>query len=108
MRHDGYPAIVTLTPSHWPEVHTIYTAGIAGGHATFESAPPTWERFDATRPRWVPDSRCSLSTHASSVRAPPVSVSAETTRRQGVSMFLGAYRFDGDPAALLVGETSGA
>ncbi|MDP9318647.1 MAG: hypothetical protein M3O94_06175, partial [Actinomycetota bacterium] len=36
-------------PSHWPEVHTIYAAGIAGGQATFESAPPTWERFDATR-----------------------------------------------------------
>ncbi|WP_240771111.1 GNAT family N-acetyltransferase [Nocardioides sp. GY 10113] len=38
-----------LEPRHWPEVERIYAAGIAGGHATFETAPPTWERFDAGR-----------------------------------------------------------
>lgn len=30
----------------WPDVHRIYAAGIATGHATFEAAPPEWERFD--------------------------------------------------------------
>ncbi|WP_347110393.1 N-acetyltransferase family protein [Paenarthrobacter sp. S56] len=33
----------------WPAVAAIWAAGIATGHATFETAPPTWEDFDATR-----------------------------------------------------------
>jgi L-amino acid N-acyltransferase YncA len=39
--------IAPLTREHWPEVHEIYAAGIATGHATFESEPPGWEAFDA-------------------------------------------------------------
>ena len=42
--------IEPLGVEHWPRVAAIHAAGIATGHATFESAPPTWERFDATRP----------------------------------------------------------
>ncbi len=38
--------VVPLTEEHWPEVERIYAAGIATGHATFESEPPTWEQFD--------------------------------------------------------------
>ncbi|HEY7719887.1 MAG TPA: GNAT family N-acetyltransferase, partial [Pedococcus sp.] len=38
----------------WPQVEAIYRAGIATGHATFESEPPTWEAFDASR---LPDHR---------------------------------------------------
>ena len=38
-----------MTAEHWPQVRDIYAAGIATGHATFESEAPTWERFDATR-----------------------------------------------------------
>jgi len=34
---------------HWPSVETIYAEGISTGHATFESEPPSWERFDATK-----------------------------------------------------------
>lgn len=41
--------IVPLTDDDWPAVRDIYAAGIATGHATFETEPPTWERFDATR-----------------------------------------------------------
>ena len=33
----------------WPVVEIIYAAGIATGDATFETEPPSWERFDATR-----------------------------------------------------------
>jgi phosphinothricin acetyltransferase len=33
----------------WASVEEIYRAGIATGHATFESEPPVWERFDTTR-----------------------------------------------------------
>jgi len=33
----------------WQAVEAIWAAGIATGHATFESAPPSWEDFDATR-----------------------------------------------------------
>ncbi|WP_315096768.1 GNAT family N-acetyltransferase [uncultured Cellulomonas sp.] len=41
--------ILPLTAEHWPAVERIYAAGIATGHATFESTPPTWEAFDAAR-----------------------------------------------------------
>lgn len=46
--------IVPMTPAHWPAVERIYAAGIATGHATFESAPPSWDAFDAGR---LPDHR---------------------------------------------------
>lgn len=38
-----------MTELDWPQVQAIYAAGIATGHATFESEPPTWEQFDAGR-----------------------------------------------------------
>ncbi|MCL2543601.1 MAG: N-acetyltransferase family protein [Nocardioidaceae bacterium] len=41
--------LAAMTPDHWPEVERIYAAGIATGHATFEEAPPDWERFDTGR-----------------------------------------------------------
>ena len=41
--------VVPLAREHWPEVERIYAAGIATGHATFESEPPTWEQFDAAK-----------------------------------------------------------
>jgi L-amino acid N-acyltransferase YncA len=45
-------AVVTVAPltvDHWPAVRDIYAAGIATGHATFESEPPRWEAFDAAK-----------------------------------------------------------
>ena len=41
--------IAPLEDQHWPAVESIYAAGIATGHATFEAAPPTWESFDTSR-----------------------------------------------------------
>ena len=41
--------IFQLRVGHWPDVERIYAAGIATGHATFESEPPTWEQFDAAK-----------------------------------------------------------
>lgn len=43
--------IVPMVYAHWPEVRRIYEEGIATGQATFETAAPDWERFDATRNR---------------------------------------------------------
>ena len=40
-------AIRPMTPEDWAAVETIYREGIATGHATFETEPPTWEAFDA-------------------------------------------------------------
>jgi phosphinothricin acetyltransferase len=37
-----------LEPADWPAVAAIYAEGIATGNATFETAPPTWERWDAS------------------------------------------------------------
>lgn len=38
-----------MTAADWPAVEAVYRAGIADGHATFETEPPTWEAFDAGR-----------------------------------------------------------
>ena len=36
-----------LRPEDWPEVSRIYAEGIATGNATFETAVPSWEEWDA-------------------------------------------------------------
>lgn len=45
--------VLTVAPmaaDHWPAVRAIYAAGVATGHATFESEPPaTWAAFDAAK-----------------------------------------------------------
>ncbi|MFI9598341.1 GNAT family N-acetyltransferase [Streptomyces sp. NPDC052043] len=38
-----------MGPEHADEVLGIYRLGIDEGNATFETAAPTWERFDATK-----------------------------------------------------------
>jgi len=40
-----------MTPGDAEAVLGIYAEGIATGHATFESEPPSWERFDTGRHR---------------------------------------------------------
>ncbi|CAN5607027.1 hypothetical protein BH10ACT10_BH10ACT10_09940 [soil metagenome] len=43
---------LTLSPlaaSDRPDVERIYVAGIATGHATFETEPPSWDAFDASK-----------------------------------------------------------
>ncbi len=42
-------SIRPLLASDWPAVEAIYREGIEGGHATFESEPPTWVDFDRGR-----------------------------------------------------------
>ncbi|MGA5215224.1 GNAT family N-acetyltransferase [Streptomyces cinereoruber] len=41
--------VVPLTPTHADEVIAIYQAGIDEGNATFETAAPIWEQFDAAK-----------------------------------------------------------
>jgi phosphinothricin acetyltransferase len=41
------PTIQPMTAAHWPAVRAIYEQGIATGDATFETAAPTWEAWDA-------------------------------------------------------------
>ena len=45
--HEDPPTIDRIEPRHWPEVATIYGAGIESGNATFETAVPIWEDWDA-------------------------------------------------------------
>ena len=42
-------SVVPMTGEHWLAVRDIYAAGVATGHATFESELPTWEQFDSVR-----------------------------------------------------------
>jgi L-amino acid N-acyltransferase YncA len=44
---DGEVRIVPMRAEHWPAVAAIYEEGIATGNATFETAAPTWEAWDA-------------------------------------------------------------
>ena len=39
--------IVTLMPEHWNRVREIYREGLRTGQATFETAVPSWEKWDA-------------------------------------------------------------
>ncbi|MFJ5831669.1 GNAT family N-acetyltransferase [Streptomyces sp. NPDC093089] len=41
--------VAPLTADHATEVIAIYQAGIDEGNATFETAAPTWEQFDAAK-----------------------------------------------------------
>jgi phosphinothricin acetyltransferase len=41
--------IVAMTDEHAVQVLDIYRLGIATGHATFETDPPGWAQFTATR-----------------------------------------------------------
>ncbi len=50
---DGF-RIEEMKATDWPEVRSIYQAGIATGVATFETAAPSWEEWDAAR---LPHSR---------------------------------------------------
>lgn len=49
-----HPTMAPMRAEHWPAVERIYAAGIATGHATFESAAPSWALFDAGK---LPDHR---------------------------------------------------
>jgi phosphinothricin acetyltransferase len=42
--------IRSFGPEDWAAVRTIYEEGIATGHATFETEPPGFERWDASHP----------------------------------------------------------
>jgi L-amino acid N-acyltransferase YncA len=37
-----------LRSEDWPAVRAIYEEGMRGGNATFETEPPSWERWDGT------------------------------------------------------------
>jgi L-amino acid N-acyltransferase YncA len=41
-------SIVPLLPEHWPAVEAIYAEGIATRNATFETATPGWDVWDAS------------------------------------------------------------
>jgi len=39
--------ITDLLPEHWPSVKAIYEAGLATGHASFETSAPGWDEWNA-------------------------------------------------------------
>ncbi|MGH8959069.1 MAG: GNAT family N-acetyltransferase [Acidimicrobiia bacterium] len=46
--------IRAMEADDWPQVESIYQSGIDSGQATFETAPPTWESWNAIN---LPDLR---------------------------------------------------
>lgn len=57
-------AIEPMTSAHAEQVLAIYQAGIDEGNATFETAAPTWEQFDASK---LPDHRFVAMTASGGV-----------------------------------------
>ncbi len=49
MESPGRVSMRAMAPTDWPAVREIYREGIASGDATFETAPPSWESWDAAR-----------------------------------------------------------
>ena len=45
--HEIKMEILSLTREHWPMVREIYLAGILSGDATFETAAPSWEKWNS-------------------------------------------------------------
>ena len=43
-----------LTETHWEDARAIYAEGLAGGHASFETAVPDWRTWDSAH---LPHSR---------------------------------------------------
>jgi L-amino acid N-acyltransferase YncA len=43
----GDVSVDTLSPRDWEAIRRIYAEGIATGNATFETAAPSWRKFDA-------------------------------------------------------------
>lgn len=39
--------ITDLLPEHWPSVKAIYEAGLATGNASFQTAAPNWDEWNA-------------------------------------------------------------
>lgn len=60
-------AVETLTEAHADDVLAIYRAGIDEGDATFETAAPSWEEFDAAK---LPDHRF-VAVEPQSPHTPP-------------------------------------
>ena len=45
----GEPILIEpIAPEDWPAVRTIFLEGIATGNATFETAAPEWEQWNAS------------------------------------------------------------
>ncbi len=56
--------IIAMTDEHAASVLEIYRLGIATGNATFETEPPTWNRFTTTR---LPEHRYVALDHHDTV-----------------------------------------
>jgi len=56
-------ALREMTEADWPRVAEIWAEGIATGIATFETEPPSWASFDASR---LPQGRL-VADHAGTV-----------------------------------------
>jgi L-amino acid N-acyltransferase YncA len=79
--------IAELLPEHWTQVVRIYADGILTGYATFETAPPTWDRWDSAH---LPEHRFVALRDGEVVgwaAVAPVYV-AEDARGQGVGQLL--------------------
>lgn len=91
-----------LTARHWEQVRAIYLEGIETGLATFETEPPSWERWDAGHMAC-----CRLIAHAGETVKGWAALSPASSRRAysgvaEVSVYVGEqYRGAGLGRALL-------
>ncbi len=77
-----------MCPADWPAVREVYREGIASGNATFETAAPEWERWDASH---RPDCRlvaCDVSGTIGFAALSPVSARAVYAGVAEVSVYV--------------------
>jgi L-amino acid N-acyltransferase YncA len=75
-------AIRPMTDDDAARVFAIYGAGIATGHATFETSAPSWERFTETR---LPDHRLVATIDDAVVAWAALSPVSDRCAYQGVA-----------------------
>ena len=92
-----------LLPPDWPAVRAVYLEGIATGNATFETAAPEWERWDAAHLadcRFVAAAQTILGFAALS----PVSARQVYAGVAEVSVYVGAQSRGAGVGRALLGE----
>jgi phosphinothricin acetyltransferase len=93
-----------MLPSDWEAVRAVYLEGIATGDATFETAAPEWERWDASHRRDCRLAACDDADVIGFAALSPVSARAVYAGVAEVSVYVAERARGRGVGAALLGE----
>jgi L-amino acid N-acyltransferase YncA len=93
-----------MLPSDWEAVRAVYLEGIATGDATFETAAPEWERWDASHRRDCRLAPCDDADVIGFAALSPVSARAVYAGIAEVSVYVAERARGRGVGAALLGE----